>query len=79
MATNKKFFAPCKIHVQSEIVLLTSLLNLARGKKLFICGHTASLKTFIPLKFFLLEIIYFCCVVKPLQQAVTLILQGFKQ
>jgi hypothetical protein len=34
-------------HVQSEIVLLTSLLNLARGKKLFICGHTASLKTFI--------------------------------
>ncbi|WP_223289717.1 hypothetical protein, partial [Staphylococcus aureus] len=34
-------------HAQSKIVLLTSLRDIARGKKLFICGHTASLKTFI--------------------------------
>ncbi|MDV3053678.1 hypothetical protein NLV77_002636 [Staphylococcus ureilyticus] len=41
------FFVLIRSHAQSEIVLLTSLRDLARGKKLFICGHTASLKTFI--------------------------------
>ncbi|PTK57982.1 hypothetical protein BUY37_12840, partial [Staphylococcus cohnii] len=32
------FFVLIRSHAQSKIVLLTSLRDLARGKKLFICG-----------------------------------------